>query len=837
MAIKCPKCQTDNPDTLKFCGECGTQLISTEEVSAPTKTLEAAREELTRGTTFANRYEIIEELGKGGMGKVYRVEDKKIKEEVALKLIKPEIASDKKTIERFSNELKIARKIAHRNVCKMYDLGEEKGTHYITMEYVPGEDLKSTIKRVGPLGAGKTIFIAKQVCDGLKEAHNLGVVHRDLKPSNIMIDKEGNTRIMDFGIARSISGKGITGAGVMIGTPEYMSPEQAEVKEVDQRSDIYSLGVILYEMMTGRVPFEGETPLGIAMKHKSEVPKDPKEINTQIPEDLSSVILKCLEKNKEKRYQNAGEVHSELERIEKGIPLTEKVIPRRKPITSREITVTVGLKKIFIPALVIVALVIAGVIIWQVIPRKETIPTPSGKPSIAVLPFEDLSPQKDQGYLCDGFAESLISSLTKIKNLRVPARTSSFSFKEKERNIQEIGEKLNVKTILEGSVQKAGNRLRITTKLINVDDESLIWSEQYSRDLDDVFAIQDEITLAIVDKLKLNLLGKEKTSIVKRHTENLEAFNLYLQGRFFWNKRTEEGAKKAIEHFEQSIEKDPSYALAYTGLADSYLLLPFYANISPKEVFPKAKEAVRKALEIDNSLSEAHTSMAMIKSTYDWDWVGAEKEFKLAIELNPSYATAHHWYAWFLMWTARFDEALEEIERARELDPLSLIINRDTGGVSFIARQYEQTIEILQKMLEMSPNFPQTRVYLARAYILKSMYDKALAVLLEEKELIGLYPLLESWLGVCYMKMGQKTKSQEVLNQLIQRSEQEYVSSFHIALIYFAQGENDQGFKRLEQAYNERTGFLSYLKTEPILDNLRSDPRFQDLMQRMNFPE
>jgi len=359
VAVKCPKCDTDNPSDSKYCKECAAPLPS-REVSV-TETLETPTEELTRGTIFASRYEIIEELGKGGMGKVYRVEDKKIKEEVALKLIKPEIASDKKTIERFRSELKIARKIRHKNVCGMYDLDEEKGIHYITMEYVPGEDLKGSIRRMGPLTAGKTLFIAKQICEGLAEAHRLGVVHRDLKPQNIMIDKEGNARIMDFGIARSIKAKSITGAGVMVGTPEYMSPEQAEVKEVDQRSDIYSLGVVLYEMVTGRVPFEGETPLGIAMKHKSEMPKDPRELNVHIPEDLSRVILRCMKKDKEKRFQSAGELRSELNVIEKSIPATERIVPKRKPITSREITVKFDLKKVFISAIIIIFLIaIAG---------------------------------------------------------------------------------------------------------------------------------------------------------------------------------------------------------------------------------------------------------------------------------------------------------------------------------------------------------------------------------------------------------------------------------------------------------------------------------------------
>jgi serine/threonine protein kinase len=325
---------------------------------------------LATGSIFAERYEVIEELGKGGMGKVYKVFDKKIKEKVALKLLKPEIASDEETIERFRNELKYARKIAHRNVCRMFDLGEEQGTHYITMEYVSGEDLKSELIRMGPLSAGKAISIAKQVCEGLAEAHRLGVVHRDLKPQNIMIDRKGNAKIMDFGIARSLRGKGITAAGVMIGTPEYMSPEQVEGKEADQRADIYSLGIILYEMLTGRVPFEGDTPFSVAYKQKNEAPSDPKKFNPQIPDGLCQLVLRCMEKEREKRYQSAEEISSELSKIERGIPTTERIVPKRKPFTSREVTVTFGIKKLFIPALVLIVLVIAGFVIWKVIPKK-----------------------------------------------------------------------------------------------------------------------------------------------------------------------------------------------------------------------------------------------------------------------------------------------------------------------------------------------------------------------------------------------------------------------------------------------------------------------------------
>ena len=439
MATKCHKCNSDNLDDSVFCAKCGAQIKETKVKSFPTQTIEAPREELTTGSTFAGRYQIIEELGKGGMGKVYKAHDTEIKEKIALKLIKPEISADKKTIERFQNELKFARKIGHRNVCRMYDLNKEEGAYYITMEYVSGEDLKSFIRRVGQLPSGKAISIAKQVSEGLEEAHRLGVIHRDLKPSNIMIDRDGNARIMDFGIARSTEGKGITGAGVMIGTPEYMPPEQAEAKEVDQRSDIYSLGVILYEMVTGRVPFEGDTALSIAMKHKSEVPKNPKEFNTQLSDDLCHVILRCLEKDKAKRYQSAREVRSDLINIEKVILTTERVIPKRKPITSKEITVTFGLKKLFIPALIIIAISIVAVVIWQVLPREKEIPVFQDKPSIAVLPFEDFSPQKDQEYFCDGMTDEIIAKLSKLREWRVIPRTSMMRYKKTDKDIEEIG--------------------------------------------------------------------------------------------------------------------------------------------------------------------------------------------------------------------------------------------------------------------------------------------------------------------------------------------------------------------------------------------------------------
>jgi serine/threonine protein kinase len=483
MAIKCPKCQSENTDTARFCSNCATPFTGVGEV-IPTKTLETSKEELTRGTLFVDRYEIIEELGKGGMGKVYRVEDTKAKEEIALKLIKPEIAADKKTIERFRSELTTARKIRHKNICGMYDLGEDKGTYYITMEYVEGQDLKSLIRQTGQLAIPTTLSISKQVCEGLTEAHRLGVVHRDLKPSNVMIDKEGNARIMDFGIARSLKAKGITGAGVMIGTPEYMSPEQVEGKETDQRSDIYSLGIILYEMVTGRVPFEGDTPFTVGMKHKGETPQNPKELNSQVPDDLNNVILKCLEKDKEKRYQSPGEVRSELKNMEEGIPTTERGIPERKPLTSREITVTFGLKKLFVPGSIIVALMIIAVVIWQLIPQKEAVLAPKIENSVAVISFENQTGDKAYDYLQKAIPNLLITSLEQKGFLyvvtweRMQDLLEQIGKKDVETVDRNMGFELcrreGVESIVLGSFIKAGDMFATDVKVLDVDTKKLL---------------------------------------------------------------------------------------------------------------------------------------------------------------------------------------------------------------------------------------------------------------------------------------------------------------------------------------------------------------------------
>ncbi len=830
MTIKCPKCQFENLEDTFYCGKCGMLLPPSKEIPiSQTETLRTPVKELTGGSSFAGRYQVIEELGRGGMGKVYKVFDTDIKEKVALKLLKPEIASDKETIERFSNELKYARQISQRNVCRMYDLGKAEGTYFITMEYVPGEDLKTMIRMSTGLTVGTVLSVGKQVCDGLAEAHRLGVVHRDLKPQNIMIDKGGNAKIMDFGIARSLREKSITGGGIIIGTPEYMSPEQTEAKDVDQRSDIYSLGVILYEMATGRVPFEGDTALSIAMKHKGEIPKNPKEFNPNVPDDLSGVILKCLEKDKAKRYQSAGEIRSELEKIEKGIPTTAVVVPKAKSITSKEITVKFSLKKLLIPGLVIAALIIAATIIfWRVIPQKAVAPAESALHSIAVLPFEDLSPKPDYKYLCEGIPETLINALNGIGGLRVPARTSAFSFAGKERDVREIGQKLNVETVLEGSVQVVDNNLQVTARLINVKDGYQLWSDRYSRILQDVYAIQDDIAQAIVKALKIELLGVNEDQLVKRYTENIEAYNLYLQGRYFFNRRTEEDIKKSIQYFERAIAMDTKFALAYSGLADSYTTLPDYSMSPPKNAYQEGKKAALTAVELDDGLAEAHTSLGQAY-THFWEWKKAETEFKKAISLNPNYSLAHLWFGLNLAFQARHDEAIAELKRALDMDPYSLIINRNLGSAYYYARRYDEALEQLKKTAEMDPNFSMTHFVLGLAYMEKGMFQEAEQAFRKETSIPDW--LREGFVYSCYARTGDPEKLRRFLEQNIRMLAM--APPYWVASFYAELKEADKAFEWLDKAYETRDGWIRYLKVSTGFDYLHSDSRYKAMLKKI----
>ncbi len=834
--MKCPKCKTDNPNTSRFCSECGTSLPPSDMTPPfPTRTLETQEEELTTGSTFAGRYQIIEELGKGGMGHVYRALDKKLNEEVAIKLIKPEIAADKKTLERFQNELKLARKIGHRNVGRMYELMEDSGTHFITMAYVPGENLRSFIRRSGQLTVGKAVSIAQQICEGLAEAHRQGVIHRDLKPSNVIIDLEGNARIMDFGIARSTKTKGITGPGAMIGTPEYMSPEQVDGKEADQRSDIYSLGIIIYEMLTGQVPFEGETPLSIAVKQKTEPLPDPKKWNPQIPNDLNLIIHRCLEKSAEKRYQNAEEMLLELKNIEKGKTVAADAAPRLKRADSKEKTVTFPLKKIPLVAVGLIILIVIIWAVWKFIPKKQLAPVAEAGHSLAILPFDDLSPGKDYEYLCDGIAETLINALSGIKDLHVAARTSAFSFKGKGLALQEIGQKLKVRTLLEGSVQVAGPKVRVTARLSNTEDGFQLWSESYERMLDDVFAIQDDITERILKTLKVKFLGEAEASPLKRYTENREAYELYLQGRYLWNKRGRANLGRATAFFDEAARKDPNYALAYAGLADSYHIMANNGYLSAAEALPKAKTAALKALEIDPNLAEASACLGALKSNWEWDFRGAEKDFKRAIELKPGYASAHQWYAFLLARLGRYEETIAEIKRAAELDPLSSRIRANIGYMYYYARQYDKAIAELDKAKEMNPNDSWIYQYMGYIYPEMGLFAKAKESFLRFNELEYGKAFEDEDIAYVYARWGKKDEAHQLLVKLEKEGHPQHqnLSLTMMAAAFAALGEKDEAFKWLIKAYDERDLVLGYLKVRPMFDPLRSDPRFAELTKKV----
>jgi serine/threonine protein kinase/Tfp pilus assembly protein PilF len=777
MTTQCPKCQAENPDTKQFCGDCGTQLTPAQEGPIPTQTLEVPREELTTGSTFAGRYQIIEELGQGGMGRVYKAADTKINEKVALKLIKPEIAKDKKTIERFSNELRLARKIRHKNVCGMFDLGEEKGTHFITMEFVSGEDLRSSIRRFGQLPIGKSISISKQICEGLVEAHRLGIVHRDLKSNNIMIDKEGNVRIMDFGIARSLESKGITGAGVMIGTPEYMSPEQVEGKEVDQRSDIYSLGVILYEMVTGRVPFEGDTPFTIGMKHKGEIPQNPKELNTQISDDLCSVILKCLEKDKDQRYQSAGEVSSELANIEKGIPTTEIIIPTKKPFTSKEITVQFSVKKLFIPALIMVAVVVIGFILWKFLPKEKAAPAfSSDKPSVAVVYFINRTGDEALDNWREAFPQWIITDLSQSKYINVLPADRLFSIHRNlnlmeaksyaTEDLRNIAREGRVSHIFQASFSKAGDIFRIDYTLQKGDTLEIIALDYVTGRSEESFpSLVDDITRKI--KTNLELSDEQVESDIDKNANTItsnspEAFKYYSIGRKFLSQGE---YRKAVELFEQAVAIDEEFGEAYYYMGASYYNLNYRI---------KAKELFQKALEFKDKLSDRtrYRIEAVLFLLSEATWDKSIEAYKRMLEIYPDSVGSRNNLAVLYL-------NLEEYQKA--IDHFEICITK--YGYEFIAAYtslascyrnlglYDKAKEAVEKWLNNFPDIASVHRSLATTYRYQMKFDLALD---EMDKAFILAPT--AWLnlrtkGDVYYYMGDWTKAEGEYRKLLEKEE------------------------------------------------------------------
>ena len=804
--------------------------IEPSPITVRTKTAQTPIKELNRGSILAGRYEIIEELGKGGMGDVYRVLDKKINEEVALKLIKPAIATDKKIIERFRNELKFARKITHKNVCRMYDFNEEEEILYITMEYVLGDDLKSIIRMMGQLNPGKAISIAKQICEGLAEAHRLGTVHRDLKPRNIMIDKEGNTRIMDFGIARSLKTKGITGTGDMIGTPEYISPEQAEGKEADPRSDIYSLGVIIFEMVTGRVPFKGDTSLSIALMHKTEVPPDPREFNTQIPIDLSRLILKCMEKDKEKRYRGSEELFSELNKIEKGIPTKVKVIPKRKSRIGVQ-------RKPFLTFLLPGALLVAAIVVLGYLFLGRILETGGMKwrNSIAVLPFEDTSQNKDQGPFCEEMTMAVIIKLSSCEGLKViPYRTMS-RYKDKVKSNREIGEELDIKTIIVPYLKKEEEKIHITAQLINTNQDFIIKSFEYDEKFENVFEVQDKLSQDIADALDVPFIEERLKAFKQREPKNTEAYKSYMKGKHFDRRYQDSNDPKdfevATQNYKKAIETEEDFALVYWGLGNIYQAR--FVNEDKWTDFELMVKNYMKAYQINQELAEANVGLGW-SCFYKGDWDEAFKYYKRALELEPANPEVNYYIAGFFKDIGLYHKAIEFYSRAIEIDPTYKEYRDVCAQCYRIIGEFERATELLKEALEFEPDDSNLRLFYARKLIMMKKYVEA------KEEIARIEKLDPDKLDIQYLRAyifaikGEKEKALAIIKDL-----DPYYLTYLISSVYSILGMKDEAIENIQKViekgfYELQTYPYSYhvLTKNYFYDNLRDDPRFREIVKK-----
>jgi serine/threonine protein kinase/Tfp pilus assembly protein PilF len=787
-------------------------------------------------------YEILAPLGAGGMGEVYRARDTRLHRDVAIKVLPASFSADPDRLRRFEGEARAASALNHPGILTIHDIGTHEGAPYLVSELLEGESLRERLKD-GALKSRTAVEVAVQVAQGLAVAHEKGIVHRDLKPENLFVLRDGRVKILDFGLAKltrpesalsdksqALTTPAETEPGVVMGTLGYMSPEQLRGHPADHRSDIFSLGAILYEMLAGRRAFARSTPVDTISAILTEEPAELSGTVEGLSPGLERIARRCLEKDPEARFQSARDLAFALKESAVLPPTSQPVGARPEPGRARRPfpRLALGLLGIGVVALVVLMTARTGLL-------RKWMPNGGGTgriASLAVLPLRDLTGDPRQQYFVDGMTEALTSSLAQIRSLKVIARTSSEQYKESKKPLREIARELGVDSVVEGSITRAGNRIRVAVRLIQPESQTQLWAKNFERDVGDVLALQGEIAGAIARQIEAELTTDERSRLAAPRAIDAKAYEAYLLGRFLLDQGTEESLNKARDQFTKALEIQNDYAAAYAGLASYYAILPFYSALSPAEVFPKARAAAEKSLQLDDGLAEAHASLAYIRAYYEWDWTAAEHEFRRALELRPSYADAHFSYSRFLAAAGRMDEAVAEIRRAQDLDPRSLPLKANQALLSYFSGHYDEALKELLDVRRLDPTLTTAHWGIGLTYEQKGMEKEAIAALLKATSLSKSLNL-QSSLGHAYAQFGKRAEAREILEMLKERSRQSYVPSYFSALIYAGLGDKDLAFEWLERAYQERSTVLAYLRIDPRLAPLRSDPRFGRLLARL----
>ncbi|MBX3291344.1 MAG: protein kinase [Acidobacteria bacterium] len=806
-------------------------------------------------------YRIIRLLGIGGMGEVYLAEDTSLGRKVALKFLPEAFADDASRMDRFVREARSASGLNHPNIITIHEIGESDGKRFIATEYIDGRTLTQLIAS-RELSTEAVLDVAIQAASALEEAHSAGIVHRDIKPDNIMVRPNGLVKVLDFGVAKLMEGPdistrqishepqaaGITQAGLVIGTAEYMSPEQARGGPIDSRSDIFSFGAVVYEMLCGRKAFSGETAAETvdAILHRDPVPLS--DLASKVPASISAIVRRCLARSADDRYQRISDVLQELRSAKRTID-HEDADPARHTANMPAAKTLEGLpvfgtsragrlKMLAFGSLLAGLLAVGGFLGYSYFSEPAEIA------SIAVMPIDNLSGDSEFEYLADGMTENLIRSLSTIPDLSIKARSSVFSFKGRDASPKTIGSELNVEAVLLGRLEQAGDDLKITLELVDSSSQNLLWSAEYARRIDDLIFLQRDIARDVSERLRPALSTAGRSRVAQNYSTNSEAQQLYLKGRFHWNKRTVRDLEKARQYFGQAVEKDPGYALAYTGTADTYALMPLYGDFRPTEYIPKAKQAALKALELDGDLAEAHASLGYITTTYDYDWDRAEEHYRAALSLRPNYATAHQWYAEHLAFRGRTEEALAAISVAAELDPFSLVINRMKGNILGFAGRHDEAIDQLNRTVELYPESPVVRFNLGEAYAAKGMYPEAIEQYLTGLRLEGRknYEIrryenaykLKGWKGFWMEYLATLLTLQKAVTEA---DEPLYFDNESLAYAYAATKNKEKAIEYLLKAYESRDPHLVTIKTSEVYDILDDDPRYKDLLAKIGIPQ